>query len=60
MLLYMEEFMKLKIKSKGKVVREKELRNKMHFEVQKNTRGHIAVPKTVYNRQKSKKMCLDY
>lgn len=56
----MEEFMKLRIKSKGKVVKEKELRNTMHFEVQKNTRGHIAVPKTVYNRQKSKKMCWDY
>lgn len=52
--------MKIKIIAEGKVVREKELRNITHFEIQRKTKAHVFVPKTVYNRQKSKRMCYDY
>ena len=53
--------MKIKIKNKaGKVVREKELRNLLHFEVQKNTRTQIVESKKRYKRCRDKKVNMDY
>lgn len=46
--------MKIVVKNNGKVVREKTMRNELHFEVQRKTRSNIIIPKTVYNRNKDK------
>lgn len=52
--------MKIVVKNNGKVVREKTLRNELHFEVQKKTRMNIVQSKKVYNRKKEKKIKFDY
>lgn len=52
--------MKIIIKNNGKVVREKTLRNELHFEVQKKTRMNIVQSKKIYNRKKEKKIKFDY
>lgn len=52
--------MKIIIKNNGKVVREKTLRNELHFEVQKKTRMNIVQSKKMYNRKKEKKIKFDY
>lgn len=55
-----ERVMKIIIKNNGKVVREKTLRNELHFEVQKKTRMNIVQSKKMYNRKKEKKIKFDY
>ena len=51
--------MKIKIKDKkGNVVRQKECRNLLHFEIQKNTRTNIIQSKKTYNRNKIKQKLL--
>lgn len=53
--------MKIKIKDKtGKIVREKEARNLLHFEVQKNTRAQVFESKKTYKRCRDKKVKYDY
>lgn len=53
--------MKIKIKNKaGKIVREKEARNLLHFEVQKNTRAQVFESKKIYKRCRDKKVKYDY
>ena len=53
--------MKIKIKDKtGKTVREKEARNLLHFEVQKNTRAQIFESKKTYKRCRDKKVKYDF
>ena len=53
--------MKIKIKNKdGKIVREKEARNLLHFEVQKNTRALVFDSKKTYKRCRDKKVNVDY
>lgn len=53
--------MKIKIKNKaGKIVREKEVRNLLHFEVQKNTRAQVFESKKTYKRCRDKKVKYDY
>lgn len=53
--------MKIKIKDKtGKVVREKEARNLLHFEVQKKTHAQVFESKKTYKRSRDKKVKYDY
>lgn len=52
--------MKIIVKDSGKIVREKEMRNILHFDVQRKTRSNIVTSKKVYNRKKCKKMSLYY
>ncbi len=48
--------MKIVIKSGGKIVRQKEQRNLLHFETQLKMRTTRQTPKTVYNRQREKRI----
>lgn len=47
--------MKLKLKSNGKVVREVIIPNKLHFEIQKNTRANVFKNKKAYTRKNKHK-----
>lgn len=47
--------MKLRLKHKGKLVREVEIPNKLHLEIQQNNKAKVFKSKKVYNRKRKHK-----